>query len=177
VRDVSTDPDYRYSEEHHFDASAIEPSAALPGSVDNLALVKDQGETHIDQIFIGTCTGGRLNDIRIAAEILKGKKVANGTRLIIIPASEVIFKEALAQGYVQTLVEAGAVFSTPGCGPCLGAHEGVIAGGEVCLTTSSRNFPGRMGSTDGKIYAVSPATAAASAIFGTITDPRSLLKK
>jgi len=89
----------------------------------------------------------------------------------------VIFKEALAQGYVQTLVEAGAVFSTPGCGPCLGAHEGVIAGGEVCLTTSSRNFPGRMGSTDGKIYVVSPATAAASAISGTITDPRSLLKK
>lgn len=177
VRDVSTDPDYRYSEEHHFDASAIEPSAALPGSVDNLALVKDQGETHIDQIFIGTCTGGRLNDIRIAAEILKGKKVANGTRLIIIPASEVIFKEALAQGYVQTLVEAGAVFSTPGCGPCLGAHEGVIAGGEVCLTTSSRNFPGRMGSTDGKIYVVSPATAAASAISGTITDPRSLSNK
>ncbi|MEN6499012.1 MAG: 3-isopropylmalate dehydratase large subunit [Rectinema sp.] len=177
VRDVSTDPDYRYSEEHHFDASAIEPSAALPGSVDNLALVKDQSGTHIDQIFIGTCTGGRLNDIKIAAEILKGKKVAKDTRLIIIPASEVVFKEALAQGYVQTLVESGAVFSTPGCGPCLGAHEGVIASGEVCLTTSSRNFPGRMGSTDGKIYVVSPATAAASAISGTITNPRSLLKK
>lgn len=176
-REVFTDPDYRYSAEYHYDVDTIEPSTALPGSVDNLALVREQEGIHIDQIFIGTCTGGRLNDIETAARILRGKKVAQGTRLVVIPASEVVFKQALAKGYVQTLVEAGAVFSTPGCGPCLGAHEGVLASGETCLTTSSRNFPGRMGSTEAKIYVVSPATAAASALSGTITDPRSNLSK
>ena len=172
-REVFTDSDYQYSELHHFDAGAIEPSLAMPGSVDNLAPVKEQEGVHVDQIFIGTCTGGRLNDIAMAARILSGEKVASGTRLVIIPASERVFLQALAEGYVQSLVESGAVFSTPGCGPCLGAHEGVIADGETCLTTSSRNFPGRMGSTEAKIYVVSPATAAASAISGTITDPKS----
>lgn len=172
-REVFTDSDYRYSELHHFDAESIEPSLALPGSVDNLALVMEQEGVHVDQIFIGTCTGGRLNDIATAARILSGRKVASSTRLVIIPASEKVFQQALAEGYVQSLVESGAVFSTPGCGPCLGAHEGVIADGETCLTTSSRNFPGRMGSTEAKIYVVSPATAAASAVSGTITDPKS----
>lgn len=174
-REVFTDSDYHYSEIHHFNAGVIEPSLALPGSVDNLSRVREQKGVHVDQIFIGTCTGGRLNDIETAARILKGGKVASGTRLVVIPASEEVFKQALAEGFVQSLVESGAVFSTPGCGPCLGAHEGVIAGGEICLTTSSRNFPGRMGSTEAKIYVVSPATAAASALSGTITDPRALM--
>ncbi len=133
--------------------------------------MKHHQGVHIDQIFIGTCTGGRLNDIGTAAKILSGKKVAKGTRLVVIPASDEVFKNALRQGFVQTLAEAGATFSTPGCGPCLGAHEGVLAADETCLTTSSRNFPGRMGSGDAKLYVVSPATAASSAISGTITDP------
>jgi 3-isopropylmalate/(R)-2-methylmalate dehydratase large subunit len=174
ARDVATDPDYAYSSVHHYDVSKIRPSAATPGSVDNFATVESEAGVHVDQIFIGTCTGGRVNDLAVAAKILKGKKVAKGTRLVVIPASDKVMQEAMAAGYVQTLMEAGAAFSTPGCGPCLGAHEGILAAGEVGLTTSSRNFPGRMGSIDSKLYVVSPATAAASAISGTITDPASL---
>lgn len=171
VRDVTTDPDYVYSSVHAYDVGTIRPSTALPGSVDNLAEVRSHSDIKVDQIFIGTCTGGRLNDLSVAAKILRGKKVVTGTRLIVIPATDEIFKKAMKAGYVQDLVEAGAVFSTPGCGPCLGAHEGVIAAGETCLTTSSRNFPGRMGSTEANLYVVSPATAAASALTGKITDP------
>lgn len=170
-REVFTDPDYVYSSIHRYDAGSIAPSAALPGSVDNLARVRDHLGIPVDQVFIGTCTGGRLNDIRVAAGILSGKKVARGTRLVVIPASDEVFRDAMRDGHVQTLVQAGAVFSTPGCGPCLGAHEGVLAAGETCLTTSSRNFPGRMGSGEARIYVVSPATAAASALAGRIADP------
>ena len=174
VRDVRTDPDYAYSSVHRFDVSKIRPSAATPGSVDNLAEVRTEQGVHVDQVFIGTCTGGRLNDLAVAAKILKGRKVAKGTRLIVIPASDKVLQDAIAAGYVQTLMQAGAAFSTPGCGPCLGAHEGILGAGEVGLTTSSRNFPGRMGSTNAQLYVVSPATAAASAISGTITDPSAI---
>ncbi len=174
VRDVSTDADYIYSSVHHYDVSKIRPSTATPGSVDNFALVKSEEGIHVDQIFIGTCTGGRVNDLGVAARILAGRKVAKGTRLVIIPASDRVMQEAMDAGYVQILMAAGATFSTPGCGPCLGAHEGILGAGEVGLTTSSRNFPGRMGSIDSRLYVVSPATAAASAIYGTITDPASL---
>jgi 3-isopropylmalate/(R)-2-methylmalate dehydratase large subunit len=137
--------------------------------------VEEAEGTPVTQVFIGTCTGGRLNDIKVASEILKGKSVAKNVRCIVIPASKKVFKDALKLGYVQTLIDAGAVFVTPGCGPCLGAHEGVLAPGDVCVSTSSRNFPGRMGSTQASIYIVSPATAAASAISGRITDPRKIL--
>lgn len=174
LREVDTDPDYIYASIHRYDVSAIRPSAATPGSVDNLAEVRSVQGVHVDQIFIGTCTGGRLNDLATAARILKGKKVAKGTRLVVIPASDKVMQDAMAAGHVQTLMRAGAVFSTPGCGPCLGAHEGILAAGEVGLTTSSRNFPGRMGSTESRLYVVSPATAAASAISGTISDPAKL---
>ncbi len=174
LREVDTDPDYVYASIHRYDVSAIRPSAATPGSVDNLAEVRSVQGVHVDQIFIGTCTGGRLNDLATAARILKGKKVAKGTRLVVIPASDKVMQDAMAAGHVQTLMRAGAVFSTPGCGPCLGAHEGILAAGEVGLTTSSRNFPGRMGSTESRLYVVSPATAAASAISGTISDPANL---
>ena len=174
LREVDTDPDYVYASIHRYDVSAIRPSAATPGSVDNLAEVRSVQGVHVDQIFIGTCTGGRLNDLATAARILKGKKVAKGTRLVVIPASDKVMQDAMAAGHVQTLMRAGAVFSTPGCGPCLGAHEGILAAGEVGLTTSSRNFPGRMGSTESRLYVVSPATAAASAISGTISDPAKL---
>lgn len=170
-RTVFTDSDFIYPEEYHYDVSTIEPQIALPGSVDSVDDLGNHEGVHLDQIFIGTCTGGRLNDLAVAASILKGKKVARGTRLVVIPASAHIFKRALEEGYVQTLTEAGAVFSTPGCGPCLGAHEGVLADGETCLTTSSRNFPGRMGSNQASLYIGSPAAAAAAAIKGCIVDP------
>ena len=156
-----TDPDYEYESIHEFDISTLRPQAALPGSVDNTAEVDSLGDIPVHQVFLGTCTGGRLNDLRTAAEILRGKTIASGTRFVVIPASRRIFQDALEAGYIETLAKAGAVFSTPGCGPCLGAHEGILAGGETCVSTSSRNFPGRMGSTEASIYIVSPATALA----------------
>jgi len=171
----TTDENFSYSETYHVDISGLAPQVALPGSVDNVRNVKDVEGIPISQVLIGTCTGGRLNDIRVAAEILKDKHVAKGVRCILIPASKKIFREALKNGYVDTLTEAGVVFVTPGCGPCLGAHEGVLAPGDVCVSTSSRNFPGRMGSTEASIYVASPATAAASALFGKLADPRNVM--
>ncbi|MCD6156060.1 MAG: 3-isopropylmalate dehydratase large subunit [Candidatus Atribacteria bacterium] len=171
----TTDEDFNYLETHHIDIRDLKPQVALPGSVDNVTCVEEVEGTPITQVFIGTCTGGRLNDIKVAAEILKGKRVASNVRCIVIPASKKVFKESLELGYVQTLIDAGAVFVTPGCGPCLGAHEGVLASKDVCVSTSSRNFPGRMGSTQASIYLASPATAAASAISGKLTDPRKIL--
>lgn len=172
---LTTDEGFAYSIVHHIDVSDLKPQIALPGSVDNVTNVEEVEGTPVTQVFIGTCTGGRLNDIKVASEILKGKSVAKNVRCIVIPASKKVFKDALKLGYVQTLIDAGAVFVTPGCGPCLGAHEGVLAPGDVCVSTSSRNFPGRMGSTQASIYIASPATAAASAIIGRITDPRKIL--
>ena len=128
-------------------------------SVDNVVPITEVSGTSVDQVFIGTCTNGRLEDIEIAARILQGKKVHPKCRLIITPASTRVLLEAIHTGYMASLIEAGATFATPGCGPCLGAHQGVLASGEVCVTTSSRNFPGRMGSTDAAIYSVSPIEA------------------
>ena len=172
----TTEPDYTYAEEHQFDVSQLLPQVAAPHSVDNVVPITEVSGTSVDQVFIGTCTNGRLEDIEIAARILQGKKVHSKCRLIIIPASNRGFLEATRAGYVETLIEAGAAFATPGCGPCLGAHQGVLASGEVCVTTSSRNFPGRMGSSDAAIYSVSPATAAATALTGQLTDPRGYLQ-
>lgn len=171
----TTDDDFNYFETYYVDVRNLSPQVALPGSVDNVCGIEQVEGIPISQVFIGTCTGGRLNDIKIASEILKGKHVAKNVRCIVIPASKKILQEALKRGYVQTLLEAGAIFVTPGCGPCLGAHEGVLAPGDVCVSTSSRNFPGRMGSTKAFIYLASPATAAASAANGKLTDPRKLL--
>jgi 3-isopropylmalate/(R)-2-methylmalate dehydratase large subunit len=171
----TTDDDFNYFESYYVDVRNLSPQVALPGSVDNVCGIEQVEGIPISQVFIGTCTGGRLNDIKIASEILKGKHVAKNVRCIVIPASKKILQEALKRGYVQTLLEAGAIFVTPGCGPCLGAHEGVLAPGDVCVSTSSRNFPGRMGSTKAFIYLASPATAAASAANGKLTDPRKLL--
>lgn len=168
-----TDEDYEYESIVTYDVSKITPCVALPGSVDNVSSIPDE-EIRIDQVFLGTCTGGRLNDIRVAAEILEGKKVAPGTRFVVIPASRLVFQDAMKAGYIETLVDAGAVLSTPGCGPCLGAHEGVLAPGEKCVSTSSRNFPGRMGSTEAQVYIASPATAAATAIKGRLCGADSL---
>lgn len=166
-----TDSDYEYSEIYNFDISDLEPQISIPHSVDNVVPVEAVKGTRVDQVFIGSCTGGRLEDIEWAYNILKGKKINEKTRLVIIPASREVFLEALRRGYVEALINAGATFSAPGCGPCLGAHQGVIAPGEICVTTSNRNFPGRMGSTEAEIYLASPATAAACALAGKIVNP------
>jgi 3-isopropylmalate/(R)-2-methylmalate dehydratase large subunit len=163
-----TDPDFEYDEIYEFDVSKLEQVTAAPHSIDNVINVKEAGDVKIDQVFIGTCTGGRVNDIKTAAEILKGKKIAKGVRLIVIPASDEVMRESMKKGYIDSLMESGATISAPGCGPCLGAHQGVIADGETCVSTSSRNFPGRMGSTGAKIYSASPATAAYSALYGKL---------
>ena len=170
-----TDPGYVYKESHPFDVSDLSPQIALPHSVDNVKPIEDTGKVKINQAFIGTCTGGRTEDIGIAAQILKGKQLPRFVRLVVIPASAQVMRECIDAGYIQILMDAGATISTPGCGPCLGAHEGVIAPGEVCVTASNRNFPGRMGSTEADIYLASPATVAASALAGHLADPRDYL--
>ena len=160
---------------YNFDISDLEPQVALPHRVNNVVSVSQAAGKPIHQAFIGTCTGGRINDIKIATEIIKGKKIAPWVRLLVIPASSQILKKCIDLGYIQILLDSGATLATPSCGPCLGAHEGVLAPGENCISTSSRNFLGRMGSSEAKIFLSSPATVAASALKGAITDPRELL--
>jgi len=164
-----------YESVYSFDISDLEPQVALPHRVDNVVPVSQAKGKRIQQALIGTCTGGRINDIKMAAQILKGKKIASSVRLLIIPASHKILQKCIELGYIQTLLNAGATLATPSCGPCLGAHQGILSSGESCISTSSRNFPGRMGSTEAKIFLSSPATAAASALKGVITDPREFL--
>ena len=164
-----------YESIYNFDISDLEPQVALPHRVNNVVSVSQAAGKPIHQALIGTCTGGRINDIKTAAEILKGKKIPPWVRLLVIPASSRILKKCIDLGYIQILLDSGATLATPSCGPCLGAHEGVLAPGENCISTSSRNFPGRMGSTEAKIFLSSPATVAASAIKGAITDPREFL--
>jgi methanogen homoaconitase large subunit len=164
---VHSDPDC-YDYEYEFDVTELEPQVAAPYRVDNVRPVSELEGLKVDQVFIGTCTNGRLEDLDQAARIIKGKKVA--ARTLVIPASREVLLEALSGGIIQTLVEAGAMIGPPGCGPCLGAHMGVLAEGEVCVSTSNRNFPGRMGK-GGLVYLASPATAAASALAGYLTAP------
>ncbi len=171
---VYTDPDFVFSEVHTFDITGMPPQVAAPSSVDNVNTIAAQGRVRVDQCFVGTCTGGRLEDLKIAADTLRGKHIADGVRLLIIPASAEVMQDAMEEGYIQDLMKAGATVSTPGCGPCLGAHEGILAPGEVCVTASNRNFPGRMGSTEAGLYLASPLTVAASALTGYLTDPRTL---
>lgn len=165
---VHSDPG-SYDQGIEYDVSELEPQVAVPYRVDNVRPVSDLAGIEADQVFIGTCTNGRLEDLEIVARILKGKKVK--ARTLVIPASREVLLDALKMGIIETLVKAGAMVAPPGCGPCLGAHMGVLGEGEVCVSTSNRNFPGRMGK-GGQVYLVSPATAAASAIEGCITDPR-----
>ena len=172
---LSADDDASYEKTINIALAALEPVVAKPHSVDNIALARELRGTKIQQVFIGTCTNGRLEDIAIAAKILKGKKRHPETRLIVAPASKQVLLEAIREGYIQTLVEAGAVILPPGCGACLGLHQGVLASGEACLSTSNRNFKGRMGSPEALIYLASPATAAATALSGEITDPREVI--
>jgi 3-isopropylmalate/(R)-2-methylmalate dehydratase large subunit len=172
---LSADDDASYEKTINIDLATIEPLIAKPHRVDNVAPARELKGTKIQQVFIGTCTNGRLEDIALAAKILKGRKRHPQTRLIVAPASPKILLEAIREGYIQSLIEAGANVLPPGCGACLGLHQGVLASGEVCLSTSNRNFKGRMGSPNAFIYLGSPATAAASAITGEITDPREVL--
>ena len=172
---LNPDPDATYESIIEIDAAQLEPTVARPHTVDNIAPARELRGVHIEQVFIGTCTNGRLDDIRIAASILQGKQRHSRTRLIVAPASQKVFLDALAGGYITTLVEAGATIVPPGCAACLGAHQGVLGDGESCLSTANRNFRGRMGNPEALIYLASPATAAATAICGEIADPRELI--
>lgn len=171
---MKTDLDAPSLETMHIDVSELEPQIACPHHVDNVKPVSDVDGIEIDQIFLGSCTNGRISDLRTAAKILKGKQVAEGVRMLVIPASREVYTKALDEGLMNTFVDAGALVTNPCCGPCLGGHVGLIGPGEVSLSTSNRNFRGRQGSPEGEVYLSSAAVAAASALTGKITDPRSI---
>ena len=170
----SADEDAAYSSQVDIDLSTVELTVSYPHLPENTHLVKDSSSIKIDQVVIGSCTNGRISDIRAAAEILKGRKVADGVRCIIIPATQKIWKEAMDEGLFDIFIDAGAVVSTPTCGPCLGGYMGILAEGERCVSTTNRNFVGRMGHVKSEVYLASPYTAAASAVTGYITEPAAL---
>jgi 3-isopropylmalate/(R)-2-methylmalate dehydratase large subunit len=174
-REIKADEGAGYEAVLDVDCSELEPMVSLPHTVDNVSVVSKLGKIKVDQVLIGTCTNGRLIDLKIAAEILKGRKVEGSVRLIVVPASKSVYLDALKSGIIETLIESGAVVISPGCGPCVGVHQGILADGEVCLSTQNRNFKGRMGNPDSFIYLSSPATAAWSAVKGYIADPREVL--
>ncbi len=164
-----------YDKEYDFNITELEPQVACPHDLDNLRTVTDVAGIELDEVFIGTCTNGRFEDLKQAANILKGKHVNKATRTIVIPSSVNVYKQAMEMGLLKIFLDSGCIICNPGCGPCLGRHEGVLAPGERALTTMNRNFRGRMGSPEAEIYIASPATCAASAITGKITDPREVL--
>ena len=166
------DADAEYSAEYEIDLSALKPTVSFPHLPENTHTIDEVGDIAIDQVVIGSCTNGRMEDLRIAASIMKGKKVAKNVRVIVIPATQAIYLQAVDEGLLKTFIEAGAIVSTPTCGPCLGGYMGILAEGERCVSTTNRNFVGRMGHTESEIYLASPAVAAASAIAGRIADPR-----
>ncbi len=168
------DEDAVYEKEYIIDLSSIEPVVAFPHLPENTKKVSEAGEILIDQVVIGSCTNGRIEDLRVAAEILKDRKVADGIRAIVIPATQAIYMQAIEEGLVQTFIQAGAIVSTPTCGPCLGGYMGILAAGERAVSTTNRNFVGRMGHVDSEIYLASPAVAAASAVTGKISQPSDL---
>ncbi|MBA7582082.1 2,3-dimethylmalate dehydratase large subunit [subsurface metagenome] len=173
--EVWADEDASYDDIREIDLDAIEPLIAKPSRPDNVVCVSDVIGTKIDQAFLGSCTNGRISDLRIAAKILKGHKVHPDVRLIITPASQEIYLQALEEGLIKQFIESGGLFTNPTCGACIGGSMGLLADGEVCISTSNRNFVGRMGSTKAEIYLASPATVAASAITGYIEDPRKFI--
>ena len=169
---VNPEKEAIYHKELEYDLAEIEPVVALPHSVDNVKKITEVEGLKIQQFLIGTCTNGRLSDFRVAAEILRNKKIQPNTRLLILPSSRQVYMDALKEGLIEIFTQAGGIILPPGCGPCLGAHQGVLAPKERCLSTANRNFKGRMGCKDAEIYLASPATVATSAIYGRITDPR-----
>jgi 3-isopropylmalate/(R)-2-methylmalate dehydratase large subunit len=169
---MKTDNDAESLETMHINVNNLEPQIACPHNVDNVKPVSEVEGTHIDQVFLGSCTNGRLSDLRTAAKIIKGKEVSNNVRMLVIPASREIYSKAMDEGLLRTFVDSGALVCNPCCGPCLGGHIGLVGPGEVSLSTSNRNFKGRQGSPDAEVYLSSAAVAAASAITGKITDPR-----
>lgn len=169
--EYEADADAEYDEEYTIDLSTLKPTVAFPHLPENTKTIDEVGDVKIDQVVIGSCTNGRMDDLRIAAKILEGKKVAKGLRVIVIPATQQIYLDAMEEGLIRTFIEAGAIVSTPTCGPCLGGYMGVLAEGERCVSTTNRNFVGRMGHVESEVYLASPAVAAASAITGRISGP------
>ncbi|MFQ6044088.1 MAG: 3-isopropylmalate dehydratase large subunit [Candidatus Poribacteria bacterium] len=170
----SSDPDAEYCQVLEYDASEIEPQVAFPNQPDNTHPISEVGNIPIDQAYIGSCTNGRIEDLRAAAEVLKGRKIHPYVRLIVVPATQAIWRQAMEEGLFDIFWDAGAAISTPTCGACLGGYMGVLADGEVCISTTNRNFRGRMGSPESKVYLANPAVAAASAVVGRITSPDEL---
>ena len=168
------DEDARYEKVYTIDLSQLRPTVSFPHLPDNTRTIDQVGDIKIDQVVIGSCTNGRLEDMKTAADLFRGKKVAKGVRVIVIPATQKIYLDCVKAGYVEDIINAGAVFSTPTCGPCLGGHMGILAAGERAVSTTNRNFVGRMGHVDSEVYLASPAVAAASALTGKITDPGTL---
>lgn len=169
--EYEADEDAVYDEEYTIDLSTLKSTVSFPHLPDNTRTIDEVGDVKIDQVVIGSCTNGRMDDLRIAASIFEGKKVADGLRVIVIPATQKIYLQAMEEGLIKTFIEAGAIVSTPTCGPCLGGYMGVMAEGERCVSTTNRNFVGRMGHVDSEVYLASPAVAAASAITGKISGP------
>ena len=170
----ASDPDAAYASVHEIDVAALEPQVAKPHSPANVVGVSELGQVRIDQAFVGSCTNGRISDLREAARVLRGRRVHGSVRMIVIPATQAIYRQALQEGLLDTFVEAGAAVSTPTCGPCLGGHMGILAKGEVAVATSNRNFLGRMGHTQSEVYLAGPAVTAASAVLGRIAHPQEL---
>jgi len=171
---LQSDADAAYAKTVEFDVADLTPQVACPSSVDNVKPASEIGNVPVDQAFIGSCTNGRIEDLRLAAQILKGKQIKDGVRALVIPASQEVYAQALREGLIEIFTDAGAIVCGSACGPCLGGHIGLLAAGETCVSTSNRNFIGRMGSTEANVYLASPATVAASAVTGRITDPRTL---
>jgi len=170
--DLRSDEDAEYADTHRYRAEDVAPQVSKPSNPENAVDVDEVVGTEFDQVFVGTCTNGRYEDIRIVADVISGEELAPGVRMVVVPTSRSVYQEALRTGLIETLVDAGAIFQSAGCGPCFGTHQGVLGDGDVCLATANRNFPGREGSMDSDVYLCSPATAAVSALYGEIMDPR-----
>jgi len=176
LRLYRSDDDARFARTYEFDVSRLEPQVALPFMPENTRPISEVGDVPVDQVFIGSCTNGRIEDLRIAASLLKGNKVHDGVRCLVIPATQGVYLQAMREGLLEVFLEAGAAVSTPTCGACLGGHMGVLAEGERCLSTTNRNFPGRMGHPKAEVYLASPAVAAATAITGRIAHPEEVAR-
>ena len=170
--DYTSDKDATYASINEVNIEKLEPQIACPNMVDNVRPVDEVGKVEIDQAVLGSCTNARVSDLEIAAKMIRGKKVAEGVRFLVIPASETVYLDSLRKGFIETFIKSGATICNPGCGPCCGLHQGILSSGEIAISTTNRNFVGRMGSRDSKVYLASPATVTASAIKGIITDPR-----